>query len=148
MWRPGADSTWSDRCGITSNGAEPLVRDLLPLLAANPAHGFFGSVAFKYQAPEANPPRAALLARQAGFIPTTSGEATGEPPTVEKIAGMAAALGTKALAVASGITPDNAAAFVPYVRYFLVSTGISKGFYEFDAAKVIRLNRIVTGQLP
>jgi predicted TIM-barrel enzyme len=39
------------------------------------------------------------------------------------------------LAIASGITPENIEKYLPYVDYFLVATGISKTFDEFDPEK-------------
>lgn len=139
----GATSTWSDVCGVTSAGVDVLGVSLQSELAKHHGHKFFGSVAFKYQRIDPDPPKAALLADQAGFIPTTSGTATGSAPEVGKIASMAAALPTKSLAVASGITVENASCFIPHVKHFLVSTGISKSFYLFDEAKVRGLNALI-----
>jgi len=132
----GADSTWCDVCGVTSAGVDTLGVSLQTELAKHRGHNLFGSVAFKYQRIDPYPPKAALLAAEAGFIPTTSGTATGSAPEIGKIAAIAAALPNRSLAVASGITPENVSCFVPHVKHFLVSTGISKSFYLFDEAKV------------
>ncbi len=139
----GADSTWADQCGITSSGPDHLALEIQALSRANPTHRLFGGVAFKYQQREPDAPLAARKALDFGVIPTTSGAATGSAPSLDKIKGMAQALPCKALAVASGIDVGNAAAFVPFVRYFLVSTGISTGFFDFNAGLTRELAAIV-----
>lgn len=119
------DATWTDRPGVTSFGANDAALEVSKLLAEHPGHQFFGSVAFKYQAAERFPAQAAVAAANLGMIATTSGAATGEAADVAKLAEMKAALGTQPLALASGVSPDNAHLFMPYVGYFLVSTHIS-----------------------
>lgn len=76
-------------------------------------------------------------------VVTTSGPATGKAPSLDKIQQMKWAMGTNELAIASGITPDNVAKFLPYVDHILVSTGISEGFHSFDPVEVERLIKIV-----
>ncbi len=49
---------------------------------------------------------------------------------------MREAIGDHALAVASGITPENVGDFLPYVDAFLVASGIEKRFGYFDAGKL------------
>ncbi len=112
----GLDATWTDRPGVRSAGADESVEAVTPVLRMNPGHLFFGSVAFKYQLPERDPARAAVRAHGLGMIPTTSGPATGVPPSPEKLYGMRKALGDAPLAVASGITPDNAYGAVGFSR--------------------------------
>lgn len=100
---------------------------------------FFGGVALKYrrEIPVARLGEIARMAVEAGVeIITTSGPATGSPPTVGKVAAMRAAIGDHALAIASGITPENVGAFLPYVDAFLVATGIEDSFGVFDPGKV------------
>jgi hypothetical protein len=117
---------------------------LRALLSENPAHGFFGSVAFKYQAYEPDPAAAARFADGCGFIPTTSGAGTGEAPALAKVETMAAALESRQkLALASGITAENVGQFLPHVGRYLVATGISSSFYEFDEKQVNLLQGIV-----
>lgn len=141
----GADSTWSDYCGVSSAGVISLGHEIKDALEGHPGHRFFGSVAFKYQHLDPNPSDAARVAAAMGFIPTTSGPSTGSAPPVEKLAVMAKALSGGPLAVASGITPENAASFLPYVWYFLCSTGISSSYYEFDPLRVRELALIING---
>jgi uncharacterized protein len=49
---------------------------------------------------------------------------------------MRQALGGFPLAIASGITPENVEAYLPYVDAFLVATGISSSFTELDSERV------------
>jgi hypothetical protein len=119
------DATWTDRPGVTSFGPNDEALEISTVLAQHPEHQFFGSVAFKYQAPEPHPAQAALAAADQGMIATTSGAATGEAADVAKLRLMKDALGASPLALASGVSPDNAHLFVPYVDFFLVSTHIS-----------------------
>jgi uncharacterized protein len=129
-----ADMTWVDNCGITSRGITDKAQRLSTSLKLHPNHLFFGSVAFKYQAPEPNPALAAQLAESCGFIPTTSGTATGVAADLEKIRSMA--LACKHLGIASGITPENVLDYTAYITHYLVATGVSSSFHEFDLAKL------------
>ena len=107
----------------------------------------FGGVAFKYQAevPDELLGLAATVAALGGVdVITTSGRATGDPPSLRKIEILSRSLGEDLpLAIASGITPENAEAFLPYVRAFLVATGIEKRFGRFDPGRVRALAAIV-----
>lgn len=95
--------------------------------------------AFKHQYEDLPPEESAVINAALYDIITTSGEATGLPPSLEKIKIMKEAIGDKPLALASGITPDNIKDFVPYVTHFLVSTGISKNFDTFDPVLIKEL---------
>lgn len=135
----GLDATWSDRPGVRSDRVSPLVDStLVPLLEEHPTHLFFASVAFKYQVTDPAPAEAACAALARAMVPTTSGEATGLAPAIEKIQSMRAGLtrvngGKRApLAIASGLTPDNIAQFRPLITHALVATGVSSDFYHFD----------------
>lgn len=128
----GLDATWADRPGVSSDylGAEAF--RVSERLKSSPTHLFFGSVAFKYQAPEPHPDAAARRAMALGMIPTTSGAATGEAPSPDKTNLMKAAIGETPLALASGITPGNVELFLPSTTYFLVATGISRDEHRLD----------------
>lgn len=130
----GLHATWTDSPGVTSEAVRDSALAVSELLKDHPGHQFFGSVAFKYQPHEADPGAAALSASVLGMIATTSGSATGSAPEASKLADMRAVLGELPLAVASGITPENVAELGPYLSHILVSTGVSKSFYEFDDA--------------
>jgi hypothetical protein len=132
----GHDATWTDAAGIHSEGVMDLPRRCAELLEPRPEHKFFAGVAFKYQRAEPNPVAASLMARDFGFIPTTSGEATGQAPGTKKLADMREGLGTHPLAIASGITPENVGELGRYLSHILVATGISKTFHDFDEEKL------------
>lgn len=125
------DALWLDYAGVNSSGLSSLAEKLLVKMKDSPHIDVFASVAFKYQATEDFPAQAALVAKNNGFIPTTSGTKTGVAPTVEKIRSMSEATGG-ILAVASGMTVENVSQYAPYLSHILVSTGISSSEFEFD----------------
>lgn len=129
----GMDATWADRPGVRSEAVSDKVASAISsVLAANPGHLFFGSVAFKYQPIDRDPPKAAQLAIRHGMIPTTSGERTGIAPPEAKLQGIREAIGDGPLALASGVTPGNAAELGRFLSHILVATGISKSEHELD----------------
>lgn len=136
------DGVWLDAPGVNSHGPAKQALKLKDQMASRPTLAVFGSVAFKYQPDESNPPEAARQAHALGMIATTSGAGTGIPPTVEKIRSMSQATGG-VLAIASGMTPENVATFAPLVSHILVSTGVSQDDHTFDTAKLVRLVRAV-----
>ncbi len=73
----------------------------------------------------------------------TSGPGTGKAADIEKIQRIRSGLINFPLAIASGITVQNAAEFLPYIDFFLVATGISLNFHELDESKVKELAKIV-----
>jgi len=99
---------------------------------------FFGGVAFKYQAQPRLLGETAFAATQYVDVITTSGDKTGEPPSVEKIRTMRMAIDEHPLAVASGMTPENVSQYLDFVDCFLVATGINVegDFYNLDPLKV------------
>lgn len=128
----GADFTWVDNCGIRDGKVDSKGELLIDIKSNNPSHKIFGAIAFKYQKIDNFPIDSAMVALESGFIVTTSGPSTGNAPDVQKIVDFSVAVGRENLAIASGMTPDNIHLFSPYCGNFLVSTGISKSFYEFD----------------
>jgi hypothetical protein len=141
------DATWVDSPGVNSAGAADKAFAIRDLLLQNPGHRFFGSVAFKYQAPERDPAKAALNALQLGMIPTTSGTATGVAADTEKLATMKRALGANPLGLASGVSPENVHLSIPYVDYIMVSTHISEtpDSPMFSEQKLQALMAVVNG---
>jgi len=134
---------WTDNGGVYVNRGHVVDDQAVAFTDARKKSGWgglhFGGVAFKYQDLVALGAAGdvALAAKDAGIeVVTTSGPGTGEPPTVEKVSTMRAAIGDHALAVASGITPENVGSFLPYVDAFLVATGIEESFGVFDSGKV------------
>lgn len=131
------DAVWMDHAGVSSAGLTESGKDLQELRTAFISRmEVFASVAFKYQAVEPNPVKAAFLADSYGYIATTSGPATGHPPELDKIKAMSAATAGK-LAIASGMTPENVHLFAPYLSHILVATGIAQDDHHIDKAKLI-----------
>lgn len=105
---------------------------------------YFGGVAFKYQQSVRNLAYVAKLAMPYMDVITTSGEATGKPPSVDKIRVMRNAIGMYPLAIASGITPENVVDYLGLVDCFLVATGVSRSFTELDPLRVKELAHIIS----
>lgn len=138
----GLDATWSDNPGIRSDRLGPEVDALEEEVRNRGPRLFFASVAFKYQPEDTDPGLAALRAWERGFVPTTSGPATGQAPTVQKLAAIRKALNAHnpraSLALASGADPDNIAQLAPFLSHVLVATGISSSEVAFDPIKLRR----------
>ena len=88
--------------------------------------------------------KAALLAAKFMDVVTTSGSATGVAAHVKKISDMRAGCGDVTMALASGVTPENASQYVTLVDAFLVATGISPpgDFYNLDPRRLETLLRV------
>lgn len=134
----GLDMVWADDMGVDSTGSNAMAESLSRCARAFPAIQLFASVAFKYRPHEPNPPLAAKMAQRLGFIPTTSGSATGSAPEVKKIADMSAATGGQ-LAIASGMTPENVGDYARYLSHILVATGVGLDEYRIDPQRLIAL---------
>lgn len=129
------DMVWMDQAGVSSAGVTDEARRIHQ---PDDPVDVFASVAFKYQPDEPDPAEAARVARAQGWIPTTSGRATGLPPRLEKIQQMSdAAEGV--LAVASGMDPGNVSLYAPHLSHILVSTGVSDNAERLDPDKLSRL---------
>lgn len=132
------DMLWTDTPEINSNKIGKnaiLVKEFLE--SKRSCMEIFASVAFKYQAIEHDPSRAAQNVQKLGFIPTTSGSGTGCAPSTEKISTIRKDLLVNTrLAIASGITPNNISGFLANASDFLVATGISRDEYFFDEEKI------------
>lgn len=133
------EMTWTDNCGICDGEALDVAYRISNLLKDNPKHEFFGAIAFKYQKTDHKPDLSASLAEKLGIITTTSGAATGIAPDVEKLSFIKSGLKNGKMAVASGVTPENAHVIAPYVDYILVSTGIEAYKDVFDLDKLKQL---------
>lgn len=155
----GLNGVWTD------NYAAVKLKQAKDMREAGALH--FGGTAFKYQKPvaPADYGKAALAAVGAGVdVVTTSGTKTGSAPDVEKVAAMRRALDESAaslscaglpgseeghaLAIASGVTPENVGVFLPYVDAYLVATGIEERFGVFDPLKVRDLRAATHGWTP
>lgn len=142
----GLDMTWIDEQLTHSGGAPWMEARRVAKARARGDHLIFVGTAFKYQPHEPDAATAALKASEFGFIPTTSGPATGRPADLSTIKDLWEVMGPESrLAVASGVTPENIAAFAPFVSHVLVSTGVSSSFHEFDPKG---LQELVTACMP
>ena len=106
---------------------------------------YLGGTAFKKQRevrPEHFETAARIAARHMDAV-TTSGVATGRSAEVSKIEAFRTGCADRALAVASGVTPDNAGAYAGLVDAILVATGINRtgDFYNIEP---MRLRRLLT----
>ena len=103
---------------------------------------YFGGTAFKKQRPVDPKDYAKAADIASGFmdVVTTSGIATGHSADLGKLADFRAALPDRPIALASGITPDNATDY-DMVDCFMVATGINfeNDFYNIDPARLSRL---------
>jgi len=125
---------WSDNAGIEEqSGQQPDgERFLRARTEAGWAGLYFGGVAFKYQreVPDALLPDAAKAARLWMDIITSSGPGTGYAASVEKAKALRAGAETHPLALASGVSPENVAGFLPYVDAYLVASEIETRKYS------------------
>ena len=104
---------------------------------------YLGGTAFKKQRtvrPEDFEKAARIAARHMDVV-TTSGVATGKAADVSKIEAFRAGCAEQALAVASGVTPENAGAYAGLVDAILVATGINRSgdFYDIEPMRLRRL---------
>lgn len=107
---------------------------------------YFGGVAFKYQRHVDNLALAARIATQYMDVITTSGEGTGSAPGYEKIAAMRASVGNFPIAIASGISPENAANYRDVANCYLVATSLLiPGTENFDYSRVNDLVQTIKG---
>ncbi len=137
------DAYWADDACIDENGASEQAQLIEDVRKDSGWEGlYFGGTAFKKQR-SVDPERYADAAREAcGFmdVVTTSGVATGQEADLGKIETFRKAIGDRPLALASGISPQNARAFGD-VDCFMVATGINEtgNFYDIDPNKLADL---------
>lgn len=143
----GAAAVWMDSAGVSSASADNHALGV----SFSRRHGLplevFAGVAFKYRGLEPLPATAARNAAALGFVPTTSGSATGEAPSVEKVRLVSAGAGGP-VAVASGLTADNLPWFHGLISHAIVSTGVSADFHRFDEAKLRRFVEVARSLSP
>ena len=140
------DAYWADDACVDEFGTNTEAKEINRIRAESGWSGlYFGGTAFKKQR-EVAPEHYGDAAREAcAFmdVVTTSGVATGQEADLGKIATFRKAIGTAPLAVASGITPENAGAYRD-VDCFMVATGINApgNFYDIDLDRLTALLRI------
>ena len=136
------DAYWADDARIDEQAQTQ--REAAAIAAARDGWSgvYFGGTAFKKQRPvaEADYGRAAEIACDWMDVVCTSGQATGIEADDSKIATFRGAVGETALALASGITPDNAHRYST-VDAFMVATGINYdgNFYDIEPGRLRRL---------
>lgn len=138
------DAYWADDARIDETGADPSEAEEIARVRERCGWRglYFGGTAFKKQRP-VEPARWQDAARAAVpfmDVVTTSGIATGEEADLTKIRKFRAGVGDAPLALASGVTPENAAAYAD-VDAFLVATGINDqgDFYKINPARLTAL---------
>lgn len=127
----GLNAIWADSVGVTSEGLSPKARELRALHVVHPFIDIFAGVAFKYQPLDTNPNGTIYQLSDLGWIPCTSGAATGQAAEVAKVLGLANA-SSMGLGLASGVTLDNVAEYRPHVTHFFVASSISEDDYTLD----------------
>lgn len=138
----GFDGVWIDNPGLHTTHPAPahveaLASEWATVHLARPTFRCWASVAFKTQRPEPDPVRQALAAAAHGWTPTTSGPATGAAPSVAHVATMRQGLPPEVrLAVASGLSPENAPLFLQHVDDWFVATSIAATFHTFDPVRL------------
>lgn len=141
------DGYWADDARIDETKRKPAEAD--EIAATRGASGwtgmYFGGTAFKKQrdvAPEMYETAARIAATRMDVV-TTSGVATGEEADLTKIEDFRRGIGDTAMALASGITPENATSYRD-VDAFLVATGINQpgNFYDIDPDRLNALMAI------
>ncbi len=136
------DAYWADDARIDERVAIQTEAKTIAAARAGWSGVYFGGTAFKKQRPVAPAEygKAARFACDWMDVVTTSGVATGIEADDSKIATFRKAIGDKPLALASGITPDNASRYRD-VDCFMVATGINYegNFYDIDPERLRRL---------
>ena len=136
-----ASGLWVSDAGVGEDGALSVqARDFVDARATSGWTGlYFGGVAFKHQRPVNDVAAAARAAALHVDAVTTSGAATGVAAPLEKLQLMKAAIGARPLAVASGVTVENAELYLGVVDCFLVATGISDSESELNPQRIAAL---------
>ncbi len=125
---------WSDDAGIDEGSDSPASLERFVATRGGWPGLFFGGVAFKYRraVDPLDIPAQARRARDGVDVVTTSGDGTGIAAPTAKLAAFREALGDHALALASGITPENVRCYLPFVDAYLVATGIESSWGVLD----------------
>jgi predicted TIM-barrel enzyme len=142
------DGIWTDNAHIDEGAtAQPAAQAFVDARARLGWRGlYFGGVAFKYQREVRAEDLGTAAAAALPYLDVicTSGPGTGKEADVGKVTAMRQGIGTRgAIALASGVTAENVAGYVPYVDAYLVGTGIEKDFGILDLQKVVRLQQVM-----
>ncbi|MEM6385385.1 MAG: adenine phosphoribosyltransferase [Pseudomonadota bacterium] len=136
------DAYWADDARIDERRSDQVEAQAIAAARDGWDGLYFGGTAFKKQRPVAreNYGQAAAVACDWMDVVCTSGPATGQEADANKISTFRQALGDATLALASGITPENAERY-RHVDCFMVATGINHedNFYDIDPKRLRRL---------
>ena len=144
------DACWADDACIDEGRPpkdQPAAEQIATAREASSWQGlYFGGTAFKKQREVPAEGYGASARSAVGWmdVVTTSGIATGEEADLDKIAAFRQGVGDCVLALASGITPENAARYGAEVDGFLVATGINHqgDFYNIDPSRLAALMKV------
>ena len=143
------DGIWSDDAGVDDRGVRSRAEQFVTVRRRLGWRGlYFGGVAFKYQREIGRDDLGKVAASAVPYVDVvcTSGPGTGMAADVSKVAVMGEAIGPDhALALASGVTPENVRNFLPHTRAFLVGTGLESRLGVLDPAKIEALLRALRG---
>ena len=143
------DAIWSDNAPIAERATAQPAADAF--VAARRERGwnglYFGGVAFKYQREIAfaDLGRTAGLAARYMDVLCTSGPGTGKAADPDKVRAIHEGAGGAAIALASGVTAENAHVYTPYVDAILVGTGLEASLGVIDEAKLTALLAALRG---
>lgn len=137
------DGYWADDACIDEHGQNTEAQEIARVYDESGWSGmYFGGTCFKKQREVAKEHYGNAAREACGFmdVVTTSGVATGQEADLSKIETFRSAIGETALALASGVTPDNARVYSD-VDCFMVATGINEtnNFYDIHPEKLARL---------
>ena len=132
------DGLWADNAGIGRYTDPDDVRSILDGIDCL----YFGGVAFKYQQEVTDLEGVAAIAAHHMDYVTTSGPGTGMAIDREKLRRIAEGSGDHPVALASGVSIDNAAGALAYIAAALVNTSVSTSFHHLDPAKVAALAKV------
>ena len=111
-----------------STGADGLWMDGVPTQLLGLNIPVFGGVGFKYQHTGLTLEEEVARAILHVDVIVTSGVATGQPASPQKVRDLKALIGGVPLGLASGLTPENVQSYLPWVDWLLVATGVSRDF--------------------
>ena len=125
------DAVWADAVGVNSQGLDTKAHALRRLHVVHPFIDIFAGVAFKYQPQDKNPAGTIYQLSDLGWIPCTSGAATGAAADIGKVETLGNASST-GLGLASGVTLENVNDYLPHVSHFFVASSIAEDDYTLD----------------
>ena len=141
------DGYWADDARIDESAAIDAQTEAAEILEIKQSCGwdglYFGGTAFKKQRPvkAADFERSAEIAKHWMDVVTTSGSATGIETGTDKTRVFRQGVGTSAMGLASGITPENIDDYADLIDACLVATGINQqdDFYNIDRSRLRKL---------